>query len=309
MISTVERAQHRWREILPLVGIDTRYLTNRHGPCPACGGKDRFRFDDRDGNGSYYCNQCGPGNGITLIRRLKGWDFKTAADEIDRILGDVGNAQPAPDATARNKGNSSALARVERALADARNPDVVSAYLQRRGLSATSAVLRGDLRCPYFDTATQNLVGYFPAIIAPIVSVTGELRSAQRIYDSPDVPERKKTMRKIAGINGAAVQLFEPSDVLAVTEGIENALAVYEMFGHPAWAALSDTGIATFEPPPGLRELLIYGDNDKSFAGQAAAYALAKRLRNVRALEVVEVHLPPIAGTDWLDVLNGREAT
>ena len=149
MISTIERAQHRWREILPLVGIDTRYLTNKHGPCPLCSGKDRYRFDDRDGTGSYFCSQCGAGVGIIMVRKLKGWDYKTACDEIDRILGDAGDLQPAPDATAHNKGNCTALGRVERALAEARNPDVVSAYLQRRGLSATSPVLRGDARaCP-----------------------------------------------------------------------------------------------------------------------------------------------------------------
>ena len=60
---TIERARHRWREILPQLGIETRFLQNKHGPSPLCGGKDRFRFDDRDGTGSYYCNQCGPALG------------------------------------------------------------------------------------------------------------------------------------------------------------------------------------------------------------------------------------------------------
>ncbi len=56
-MSTIERARGRWSEILPRLGIDARFLRNRHGPCPLCGGKDRFRFDDRDGSGSYFCNQ------------------------------------------------------------------------------------------------------------------------------------------------------------------------------------------------------------------------------------------------------------
>lgn len=46
MTGTVERARGRWREILPQLGIDTSYLRTRHGPCPLCGGKDRFRWDD-----------------------------------------------------------------------------------------------------------------------------------------------------------------------------------------------------------------------------------------------------------------------
>jgi hypothetical protein len=66
-MNTIERARGRWREILPQLGVETRFLTNQHGPCPICGGKDRFRFDDRDGSGSYYCNQCGPGPGLVLI--------------------------------------------------------------------------------------------------------------------------------------------------------------------------------------------------------------------------------------------------
>jgi putative DNA primase/helicase len=57
-----------------------------------------------------------------------------------------------------------------------------------------------------------------------------------------------------------------------------------------------------FAPPAGVRRLVIFGDNDASFAGQKAAYALAHRLH--RELPV-DVRIPPDAGTDWLDVLNG----
>ena len=86
-MNTVERARNRWREILPQLGVETRFLTNRHGPCPLCGGRDRYRFDDKDGDVSYYCGQCGAGVGIILLRKLHGWDFKTACDEIDKIIG------------------------------------------------------------------------------------------------------------------------------------------------------------------------------------------------------------------------------
>lgn len=34
----------RWPDLLTAVGIDTPF-NGKHGPCPACGGKDRFRFD------------------------------------------------------------------------------------------------------------------------------------------------------------------------------------------------------------------------------------------------------------------------
>ena len=87
ILDTIDRANGRWREILPQLGIETRFLQNKHGPCPLCGGKDRFRFDDRDGSGSYYCNQCGAGTGLLMIRKLKGWDHKTACDAVDEIIG------------------------------------------------------------------------------------------------------------------------------------------------------------------------------------------------------------------------------
>lgn len=94
---TIERAKGRWREILPQLGIDTRFLSNRHGPCPLCGGKDRFRFDDRDGSGSYYCNQCGPGPGIMLVRKKHGWDHTAACRAVDEIIGTEPPPQPDTD--------------------------------------------------------------------------------------------------------------------------------------------------------------------------------------------------------------------
>jgi putative DNA primase/helicase len=301
MMNTIERARHRWREILPRLGIETKYLSNRHGPCPLCGGKDRFRFDDRDGDGTYYCNQCGAGVGLLLIRKRNGWDFRTACDEIDKIIG----TGPAPSISATPQGgpNRRRADAIHRALAQAVDADIVDAYLDRRGITARSGVLRGHARCPYFDDRKQ-FVWTFPAVVAPIVGPDGTVQSLHRIYDA-DIEPRKKSLPPVTTIAGGAVRLFEPDEELGVAEGIETALAAYEAFKVPVWAALTANGIKGFVPPHGLLRLHVFADNDSNYVGQAAAYDLAHRLN--RDGLTVEVRVPePIKPdkTDWLDVLN-----
>lgn len=89
----LEAARGRWLQLLAELGVRADCLTGRHGPCPGCGGRDRFRFDDRDGEGTFICSQGGggnlAGNGIALLNHALGWDFKRACEEIgSRLLRD-----------------------------------------------------------------------------------------------------------------------------------------------------------------------------------------------------------------------------
>ena len=77
----------KWPAILEQLGIDGKYLRDKHGPCPACGGRDRYRFDNRFGRGGFYCNGCGAGDGFTLLQRVFGWDFKTARARVIEAAG------------------------------------------------------------------------------------------------------------------------------------------------------------------------------------------------------------------------------
>jgi putative DNA primase/helicase len=304
----VERARGRWREILTAAGINPSFLVNKHGGCPVCGGKDRFRFDDKHGEGTAICTQCGASNGILLLRRFKRCDHRTALDFVREIIGKGGDRPayvPKPDAPR----DSSSAAKL---LAESTSPEVLLDYLRRRGLSPYTAALQGHPRCPYFvekedkkGNRKWRVLGHYPAAIAPIVAADGTLIGVQRVYDAA-VPERKKVL---GDMKGGVVRLGEPDDELAVCEGWETGLAVRELFGFPVWAALSANNLAIFEPPPTVTRLHVFGDNDESCEGQAAAYNLAVRLnRKARqqktALEPVKVYLPANVGTDWLDVLK-----
>ena len=59
--SVKNAANGKWPEILSNAGIPFAQLKNHHGPCPGCGGQDRFRFDNLNGDGTFICSQGGLG--------------------------------------------------------------------------------------------------------------------------------------------------------------------------------------------------------------------------------------------------------
>jgi putative DNA primase/helicase len=103
--------------------------------------------------------------------------------------------------------------------------------------------------------------------------------------------------------DGAAVRLAACNNVLGLTEGIETAFAVMQLFGIPCWAALTASLLEKFQPPPEVRHLNIYADNDLNQCGQRAGWSLAVKL----AADIkVDVTIPQESDTDWNDVLRTR---
>ena len=101
-------ARGNWKSILSaMAGLSERELSNRHQPCPMCGGVDRYRFDDKDGTGSYICGQCGAGSGMNLLMGVSNMDFNTAVNAVGEFLRldaydqPVARSTPPPPATTR----------------------------------------------------------------------------------------------------------------------------------------------------------------------------------------------------------------
>jgi DNA primase len=84
--------------LLDLLGRDTilRSMASTHGgeyagPCPWCGGRDRFRVWPHADNPGYWCRQCGrKGDGIQYLRNRYGLSYSEACQRL-RVLPTSGN--------------------------------------------------------------------------------------------------------------------------------------------------------------------------------------------------------------------------
>src|SRR5262245_43694131 len=99
---------------------------------------------------------------------------------------------------------------------------------------------------------------------------------------------------------GGAVRLADPGNVLMVGEGIETCLAAMLATGHPAWAALSTSGLRALDLPNDVRDVIVLADGDE--AGEAAARDCALRWkRQGRRVRIAR----PRRGMDFNDMLLG----
>jgi putative DNA primase/helicase len=301
---TADEVVGRWPGVLQQLGLDPTYLRKKHGPCPICAGRDRYRFDDKDGRGTWICSHCGAGDGFKLLQGVFGWSFGEAAKQVDRIVGTVPPGPIVPERTDASKVR--ALHQVWNESREVVRGDPVWRYLNRRlGIEQVPAGLRLHPGLRYTDEDGRDL-GRFPAMLGKLQYPDGTGASIHRTYltdagDKAPVPQAKKIM---AGkpLNTAAVRLSGVEPALGISEGIETALAASIRFGVPVWAATNAVLLEAWVPPAGVERVLIAADNDASFTGQSAAFNLARRL--VRDGYAVEIQIPPEVGTDWADVTN-----
>ncbi len=165
-----ERNGHGKTGVRPLAahspGAGDESDKNRHQACPVCGGADRFRFDDQEGRGTWFCNQCGAGDGLKLVEKVFGISASEAAGKVNAV---TGNLPPvAPEVTAAAEAGTEADRKAAAALAvrllEKTRPATGNAYLTRKGFAGREcltltashktggvAYRAGDVVVPLYD--------------------------------------------------------------------------------------------------------------------------------------------------------------
>jgi len=290
----------RWVDVLVALGVDRRYLVNSHGKCPFCGGNDRYRFDNKDGNGTFFCNHCGAGDGFKFLSKMFNWDFKKSVSEIRNIIGDCKKV------IMTKKDPRIALKKIAQQSKPISEDSDIRKYLQSRGLKSCPDSLQ-EAMLYYYEEGVQ--VGPFPTMVARMVDHLGKGVSYHLTYthnqqklkcDSP-----KKVMTPVTTMKGSYVELFPVEERICVAEGIETALAVHDFTGLPVISALNAQNLSALSLPDIVKKVEIWGDNDASYCGQRASFTLAEKLVR-KGIEVI-VHIPPKVGQDWLDKIMEKQ--
>jgi putative DNA primase/helicase len=320
-----KKAQNHWPKILETLGINAAYLKNVHGACPVCGGHDRWRFDNKEGHGTFYCNKCGAGDGFKLLQIYHNWSFPYTLKIVSNLLGITEHYSVKLDNGNLHLGESNNLFQSKLLTEEEKNKrryrllitwqgsrlitfdDPVDKYLKTRGIKLKTfpTSLRYHPCLPYYED--QKLIGKLPAMLAIVKDKYNQPITIHRTYlgdgCKADVIEPKKLMPPIVSkaTNGAAIKLYEPiNGSLALSEGIENALSYYfAMQEFPSWATISAGGMEKVLLPTSVNEVTILVDNDER--GRQAALTLSHRL-STEGRSVKRV-IPLKIGQDLNDIL------
>jgi putative DNA primase/helicase len=332
-----------WPTKLVAIGIDSKCLRKKAGPCPLCydgqRGAHRFRFDNKFGAGTWFCQQCGAGNGYSLIERYTGM----SKVEILKFLDD-GSCSLNSDAPIKRftfddvdfspeqvKKNRSKLVEVSNGSQPLTENDPVSMYLRNRVPGCDLSKIGPDIRFHpglkfYEEGEGGRLInrGTFPTMVARAIDASGQPITLHRTYltskgTKAPLEDPKKQMKGIRKLDGAAIRLVDvpESRTLGLTEGIETGLAVATGYRYRinVWSLLNCGNLALADIPEGrFDKIIIFADHDfmdlkkKYRPGEHFALLLKERLEKIGY--TVEIKIPPEEGTDFADVwlaIQGQE--
>jgi hypothetical protein len=291
------------------------------GPCPKCGGTDRFSINTA--KRLWNCRGCDKGgrDAISLAMHVSGAGF---LDAIAMLTGERRPSRteryaakkpsfhglshaPAPAEPRRQAAvpDENALALWE--AAHEANGTIVDRHLVGRSLdpldpSLSGRVLRFHPACPWRDRGEGPLL-HVPAMVALRRSIHSD--EPLSVHRTRLTPEGLKLARQNLGPSlDTAIKLDADEDVtkgLVIGEGIETCLAARQRLGlRPVWALGSAGGIATFPVLPGIEELTILTEkcpkNAKAVRACGERWVAAGR-------KVILVH--PLVGKDINDAIRG----
>ncbi|WP_411680201.1 DUF927 domain-containing protein [Aeromonas hydrophila] len=293
-------ARGQWPAILAELGLSIP-KRGQHGPCPACGGKDRFRLDDKEGRGTWICTQCGAGDGLTLLAKATHKSTKEAAQEVAALLGLSASGLDEQELAARRQN-------AEQIAAKARQDEEKA---KRKACTRAASIMRDCIkgRSPYLalkhlpdwladtnQTLIREARHNFPqgSLVIPLTDENDQLVNVQLI----DAQGEKRYLA--GGQKAGAFHRLTGGLQVAICEGYATGVSVHLATGATIYCAM-DTGnlLAVAEIAKrreGAEPLLIAGDNDAqidSNPGQAKAQQAAAVVGGL-------VCLPHEAG-DWND--------
>lgn len=305
----------------------------KHGPCPLCGGKDRFQFyKDAVETGGSNCRQCGPKpDGFEMVAQAHNCNFIDSVRKVQDVLGGevtvskpetIRRHRPDPKKQEKQKRRDAWCRKMlkqvwrESLPAEAEEAFPLRAYLANRGLPIKQypKTLRFHPGLKSFDE-DKNYEGTFPAMVALVVDKSGDPITIHRTFiteigSKAPVESAKKLMAYPSDreLSGGAIHLSGTGRVLNVAEGIETAFAVQMMVGGSIWATVNASMMRNLQVGEPVEALWVWSDLDRSGDGQTSATELVDRVRKEGKRAVRE--LPPVpipAGeksVDWLDIYN-----
>ncbi len=265
-----------------------------------CGGKDRFRWIDTDGKGTWVCTHCNGGNGWSLVQRFCNVDFRGALDLV-RPLIDRASVRESCDYKPSQEECKRLREELWRSGKEVREHDPVGRYLTNR-LGRFPAFATSELR----TVQGSNQAIMLARVIFPNGDRVANLHRTFLTLTGDKIPgENCRKMMPGSFPKGAAIRLERDVPLsggrLGIAEGIETALSATILFGIPCWSAVNEGGLRYWLPPDHVAEVVIFADNDRNYVGQAAAYECAKRCATVG--KNVRVKIPDRKG-DWNDVMR-----
>lgn len=301
-----QAAADRWPTVLAGLHIDVPDSPRRHAPCPACGGSDRFRFDD-GGRGSFICNQCGAGDGLDLIKRVNNCDTTEAAQLAADVLGIDYRTVKQDEAIASQKREQMKAESQQRE--QERQRRKLAEIEQRRGLFVShwqglaEAAFEGESEY----LMNKGLVGFtFPvlpdgSLLLGLVDESGTVTAAQTI-----TPQGEKRLLAGSAKRGAyhAVNAADAPQSVLIAEGLATALSVHLIRPEALTVCALDAGNlqpvaqAMHQRYPNA-QIIIAADNDikpgEPNTGKDAAEKAAKAVSGWVALP------PTVKKADWND--------